>query len=265
MNARVAAIEAVTGRSRMHFAHGMYAVLFLAAALAAGFARGSGAGSGAILGAAALAMLALAAVSWDPAPVPGPPAVRGRGRGMPSRPVLLLGLIVFVAFLAENALQSWSALRLERGLEARPATGALAPATLGFAVAVGRFAGQALSARVGEAPLLLGAALLGAAGAAGFALAPSVAAALVCLFLAGSGIAVVAPSVLGIAGRRAAPGERGAAVAMVSVIASTGFFVGPAMMGGIAAAFGLQTALLSLALLLAAVPGLWWLVRHGAV
>jgi MFS family permease len=63
------------------------------------------------------------------------------------------------------------------------------------------------------------------------------------IFVAGLGTSVCAPILLGLAGRHAAEDARAAAVSMVTTLAYLGFLLGPALVGLIAEATSLRTAL----------------------
>ena len=259
MNARVGTIEAATGVRAMHLAHGLFAVVYLGAALATGLARDEGLGPLPVLlvvGLACGALALLARVLGEPdgsMTEAGDAMQEGQGGRVFTVPVVLLGLVAFAAFLAENGWQSWSALFLERTFGADPALGAMGPAAVGLALAVGRFAGQAIAARVEDRLLIAGATLTAIAGGTAVALAPGPNVVLAGLFVAAAGVSVIAPSALSLAGRMASPSQRGAAVATVGVIAYTGFFVGPALIGFVADAEGLRTALGSIVVVLALV------------
>jgi MFS family permease len=67
------------------------------------------------------------------------------------------------------------------------------------------------------------------------------------ILLAGLGTSVCAPTVISIAGRIVAPGDRGSAVSIVTTIAYLGFLVGPAAVGLAADAASLRAALAGVA------------------
>ena len=246
MNAGIAEAEARTGRHAMQFAHGTFAAVYTLTALGAGQARGAGVDAGAILGAVTVACICLAALSRQDVPVVARQA-GPTGRRFPGPVLIALGLIGAVAFMTENGLQSWSALFLERLLAAPPQVSSLAPATVGLAVAIGRFAGQGLTVLIGDMAMLLVGALLGGLGCLIFALSGTLAPALTGIFVGAAGVSILAPTALSLAGRIAGPERRGAAVATVGVIAYSGFFVGPALIGLVSDGFGLRAAILVLA------------------
>jgi fucose permease len=163
------------------------------------------------------------------------------------RPLLVLGALAAVAYLVENAWQSWSAVYLETSLGAVAGIAALGPALFGASAATGRFGGHALAERVSERTLLASGAAIGSAGTLLAALADSVPVALAGIAVAGLGTSVCAPTLLGLAGRLVAPDQRGSAVSAVTTLAYTGFLIGPAAVGLVAGATSLSAALAGVA------------------
>ena len=72
----------------------------------------------------------------------------------------------------------------------------------------------------------------------------------------------MAPALFGAAGRLAGPGGRGAAIARVTSLGYSGFIFGPAVVGLIAQATDLRTALATLALMALGVGIGGWLVMR---
>ena len=147
------------------------------------------------------------------------------------------------AFLCEDALQSWSALQLERGLAASPAISGLGPGLFAGAMAFGRLSGGALGHRVRDGVLVAVAGSALAVGALVLAVAPTAPIALGALVLAGLGTSVLAPVLFSAVGRRAAPGRQGADLAAVTAVGYAGFVTGPPLIGAVSAATSLPTAL----------------------
>jgi fucose permease len=160
-----------------------------------------------------------------------------------STALVALGGLGALAYLVENALQSWSALHLEETLGAGPAVGGLGPGLFAAGAAMGRLSAQWVTARTADRLLLGVSATLGGAGTLVAALAPSPGIALIGVFLAGASISVAAPTIFSLAGRAVAPFDRGRAMATVTTIAYLGFLLGPPMVGAIAGAGGLRLAL----------------------
>ena len=262
MNARVSEIEARTGRSLMNVAHAMFSVAYAVSALLTGAMREAGWGPEAVF--PAIALLVLATVPFQHMEVgPAETAEAARARRLPRALVGVCGAIVLIAFMTESTVESWSALHVERTLGGGAAEGAFGPAMLGMTMAVGRFSGQGLAARLSELAVIRAATGLAIAGVLVAAAAPSPMVAYLGFGLLGLGISVVGPMGLALAGRLAAPGHRTAVIARVAVIGFLGFFLAPALMGLGAQAFGLRWAFACVALLLALLWPLTLAVRAG--
>jgi MFS family permease len=240
INANIGRVESATGRRLMPFAHGLYSVGVLVGAVAAGLARGAGASRESILLAvsACIALAAVAAVG-DRAPVHAEPTRRLRlAKGL-----VLVGLVGAAGFVVEGALESWSALFLTRVHHASPGVSGLGPGVFAGSMAAGRFLGQA-ARRFDDGLLLAGGAALSVVGCAVAGLSPDAAVGLVGLAVGGAGVALNAPVVFGLAGRRP---DAAAAVATVTTIGYLGLLVGPPLVGLIAQVSSLRVSFLVLA------------------
>ncbi|MGV9819505.1 MFS transporter [Nocardia xishanensis] len=166
----------------------------------------------------------------------------------PSRSrVWLLGLLAAACLLGEGAAADWSAVHLG-GLHASPAAGAAAYAGYSAAMACGRLVGDRLIARFGAPRVVRAGAILASAGLiAGLSVA-DVPFALAGWAVFGLGLSVTIPSLFSAAG---AGGPR--AVATVAVTGYLGLLAGPALIGALASATTLPTALVLPALLAAGV------------
>jgi MFS family permease len=245
INAAAARIEAVEQRRLMPLAHGLYSVGILSGAAGAGLARGAGVGREPIL-LGVSAAIALTAV-WA-APDSGPLQAEGtivRNFHL-ERVLVVIGLVGAAAFLVEGAIESWSALFLERQLGARPQVSGLGPGVFGAAMAAARFTGQWL--RLPERALLTGGAAVSAAGCILAAAASNAPVALVGFALGGAGMALNAPLLFGAAGRKSAT-----AIATVTTIGYAGIVLGPPLVGGVAQLASLRVSFVVLALVAAAV------------
>ena len=241
MNASAARIETETGERLMPLAHGLYSVGILVGAVGGGLARGAGSGREPIL-VVASCVIALVAVwtATDSGPISSPGS-HGLQFG---RALIVMGLVGAAAFVVEGGIESWSALFLERQLNAQPAVSGLGPGFYGAAMAAGRFFGQAT--RLPDRLLLTGGAVVATAGCLIAATAPSSPVALVGFVLGGLGVSLNAPIVFGAAGRRSA-----SAVATVTTLGYVGLLVGPPLVGGIAQATSLRVAFVALAVVAA--------------
>jgi MFS family permease len=248
INAEAAHAEA-GGRPAMNLAHAVFSASVVGASVLVGVLRTLDAGSVAVLGtvAALLLAIAVAVTRIRVAPVPAPAEPERLPLLRIPRPLLVLGALAALAYLVENAWQSWSAVHLESDLGAAAGLAALGPALFGASAAAGRLGGHALAGRLGERSLLAAGAAIGAAGTLLAALAGSVPVALAGIAVAGIGTSVCAPTLLGLAGRLVGPDQRGGAVSAVTTLAYTGFLVGPAAVGLVAGATSLPTALAGVA------------------
>jgi MFS family permease len=253
INAAVAEWETETGRRAMSAAHAVYSAGVVVGAVSAGVARHSGAGAPLVLGACAVALVAIAAPNVRAATaVPG--VTTRRPRLDLSRRVLVLGTLCALGFLVEGGIENWSALYVEDTLGGSALAGGLAPGLFAASMVGGRVLAQAFGHRYRDSTILAAGGIAAAAGVALAAATDSVVVALAAFSLGGAGVSVVAPVTFGAAGRDAAPARRGVAVGSVTTFGYLGFLVGPPLVGGVAGASSLRAGLLALvaaALLLA--------------
>jgi predicted MFS family arabinose efflux permease len=243
MNAEIAAIEAESGRRLMHFAHALFSVGVIVGAVATGIARQAGSGGLGVLSGLGAALLAVAIATRSAPRRVALPRVRRR-----LRPALVvLGAACAASFVVEGGIENWSALFLERQLDAAPVVSALGPGCFAAAMVAGRLSGHRLAGRLGDALLLAAGGACAAAGLVLASRAPSAFPALLGFAIAGTGASVAAPTLFGAAGRAAGEAERGSAVATVTTVAYLGFLAGPPLVGATAQALGLRTAFLVLA------------------
>jgi MFS family permease len=258
MNAAVSELEVRRDARLMQVAHALYSAGVLVGALAVGLARELGAGRVEIL--AGIALVLVVATAMNLRRENAEPRGAAGGRPGLSRAAIPLGIACGAAFVIEGAMENWGAIFLERDLDAGPGVSALAPAAYGGAMMLGRFSGQWLERRLGDA-LLLGCAIAVAlVGLLGAAAAPNVPVAVGAFFVGGAGISIAAPALFGAGGRLTSPEERGRALATVTTLGYLGFLVGPPMVGGLAELFGLRVSFVALAAiaagLVAAIPRL---------
>ena len=241
VNVATAAWERVEAHRLMALGHAGFSAGVLVGSIATGVARDGGADPVHVLPvvAAALLLLALVQPAYRQLPSEGAAARRG---GLP-RVLLLLGVLVAASFLIEDAVQSWSALRLERGLGAPPWLSALGPGLFAGAMTAGRLGAHVIGGRFSEVRLVVGGGLLIAGGSVLLAVATVPAVALVGVVLVGSGVSVLAPTLFSAVGARSAPGRAGADLAAVSALGYTGFVIGPPLVGLISGATSLPVAL----------------------
>jgi predicted MFS family arabinose efflux permease len=243
MNAQAVAVEARAGRPIMSSFHGMWSLGGFAGAGLATLALRAGAAPVAhVVGATVLfGALAFAATSRLLPREADPPA-DGRRLARPTGALLALGTMALLALVSEGAMGDWSAVYLERSLGTSAPTAALGFAAFSLAMAAGRFVGDALAARFGDARVVR-TSTAAAAVAFGAALVvgdPTVAiAGLACV---GFGLANLIPILF-----RAASTLPGVAashgIAAVGTLGYAGFLAGPPLIGLAADATSLPCAL----------------------
>jgi MFS family permease len=266
INADAVREEVRSGRPLLNLAHAFFSAAVVAASLATGALRWAGAGPGLVFGLAA-AVVVLAAIALRPGPaqtweIPeaDPPKLFER---VPTW-LLVIGVLGALAYWIEGAWQDWGAIHLERTLDAPPAVSALGPALFAAAMTAGRLAGNRLLVRWSERRLLVLGALVAAVGTAIAAVTSSVGVALAGIMLAGAGCSVLAPTIIGVAGRAAAPRERATVVGSVTTLMYLGFLVGPALVGGLAELATLRASLAAVAALALLLAFLCAIVRLPA-
>jgi len=175
----------------------------------------------------------------------------------PPRALLAIGLVALAALLSEGAAIDWSALYVNDALGASAATGALVLAVFQLAMTTGRLVGDRVTVALGPVLVVRGGGLVAAAGLGVTLLVGHPVAAFLGFACLGIGLAVVFPVALRAATQQ--PGiSAGPALAGVSTMGYFGFLVGPPLIGGLASATSLPTALwlvVSLTLLQAALAG----------
>ena len=251
-----------TGPPLMNLAHALFSAGVVGASLLTGLLRSLDAELVVVLGATsvALATIALLLSRLEAAPRPAS-MYRSRVGDLLRipRPLAILGSLCAIAYLVENAWQSWSAVHLHETLHSSAAFASVGPALFAASALVGRLLGQQLACRVSERALIAGGAGVAATGTLLAATARSPSLALFGIGVAGLGTSVCAPTLITLAGRNATAEMRASAVSIVTTIAYLGFLIGPAAVGLGASASSLPIALAGVALLAAmlALGALW--------
>lgn len=254
MNAQGVVVERHLGRSIMSGLHGMWSVGALAGGAVGVWAAHAGVDARAHLAGAALVLLACGAVAgrWLLPMRAGPEEVEPPRFVVPSRPVLVIGLVGFCAVFAEGASQDWCAVYLRKVTGASPGVAAASFTAFAFTMAAGRLAGDAVVRRLGTVASVRGGGALAVAGGLLVTLSRAQAPAIAGFMLIGAGVAVVVPLVFAAAGNAAAsPGE---GVAGAATIAYTSGFIAPGVIGGVAAGWSLPVSFAVVTLLAAGMP-----------
>lgn len=250
MNARVAAIENQRGIHLMNLAHAAYSFGYMGGAVLTGLLRGMGWGPGWVMATMAGIAVLCALLTIEPdGRIEGLRRPRdGSARHLGLVPVIGGG-IVLIAFMTENASESWSALHIEKTLGGSPEEGALGPAAMALTMAFARLGGQWLAGRMDAFLILRGGAVIAALGALIVATAAAPPWAYLGLVVTGIGASVLAPTSFSLVGQFSPPEARARAVARATFLGYFGYFVGPPLLGVIAGSFGLRFAFVFAAVL----------------
>ncbi len=260
MNAHAVAVEQALGRPVLSRLHAMWSLGGLAGSA-------GGAALLAVLSPGAQVALAAAMAAAGMLGVTGAmlPSVPTGGEAPGRRPwrdggLLLLGVLMAGAFMAEGAVLDWSGIFLlgTRGLA--PALAAMGYAAFSAAMVGMRLAGDAIRVRLGAAGML-GLTVLGLPGMALALLAPGQVAPLAGFALVGVSVANVAPVLFALAGRRGT--SPAACVAVAASIGYAGVLGGPPLLGLVAQAGSVGGALWLVGGLCGAVGVLGALVGRG--
>lgn len=250
MNANAADVERARGRPTMSSFHGFFSVGGLSGALLGGLMIRAGLGEGG--GALLLAGVSLAAILLLQRSLLDSGAHQREGRRSrsfiaPRGRVLALGLLALLCMVVEGALVDWSALLLrERSGVGAPAA-AIGYSAFSITMALSRFAGDRVVARLGPAVVMAAGGIAISCGIALAVATPYFVVGCIGFALVGLGAANVVPVVFSAAAGHG--GERPeAALAAVATIGYSGFLMGPPAIGWIAAHSGLAVAVGTLAL-----------------
>lgn len=249
INTEASALEKAQGRPLMSTMHAMFSVGGIAGAALTGLALARGMAPGvhfALVG-AACALLVVAvrpALARIAAPMPEPDRAPARHR-MPAA-LWALGLVASVAMIAEGAMYDWATVYMRETLHAGRGAASAGYAVFSLGMTAGRFGGDGLRARIGDARLARGGAALAAAGlllALAFRFTPS---ALAGFALLGLGLANLIP-VLFLAAARVEGVPAAESIARVAGLSYAGMLFGPVAIGFTAEATSLRLALLLIA------------------
>jgi MFS family permease len=178
----------------------------------------------------------------------------------PDKALMVLGLICFCCTLCEGAMADWSSLYYRQVLKDPSQAGTIGYTAFIFAMAFGRFTGDALIQRFRNRKMLMADGFLIVAGL-GLALAvPSPLVVIMGYAAVGFGVATIIPIVYTVAAKSGTMAPS-IALAAVSTIGFTGFLIGPPVIGFIAHETGLRLALL----LVVVLGGVIFLMARQAV
>ena len=170
----------------------------------------------------------------------------------PPRQLVVLGFVAFASLLAEGAVGDWSAVYIDKPLEAGKVIAAFGYFAFSAMMVVGRLSGDRLAVRFGPVALTRVGGLLAAGSLTVALLIGNPVAAIIGFAGMGAGLAVVVPTVFRAAGSHPkVPPAIG--LASVSMIGYFGFLIGPPLIGSAGDLIGLPKALGLVALITVAI------------
>ena len=172
---------------------------------------------------------------------------------MPPRALWALGAIALVTGIADEAIADWTTLFIRQDLGATAFIASLAYSIYSFAMLVGRFAGDSISARLDAMRILQISGAMGATGLLVGTVIHTPAAMLVGIAIIGLGFSAIYPTLYRLAGN--APDiSRASGLATIATIAYLGFMVGPLIIGPVANASSLRAALIGVGVVCLLIP-----------
>lgn len=177
--------------------------------------------------------------------------------------VLLLAGLAAATFLVEGAMLDWSALLLTRAGLVAAQQGGTGYMFFAIAMTIGRFAGDAVTNRIGDRAVLFWGGVVSVGGFAVLLLAPGIAIACLGFVLIGLGASNIVPVLFRKAGsQKVMPSAL--AIGAITTTGYAGVLVGPTCIGLVAEAVGLDTAFCLLAALMCLVPASAHIVAASA-
>jgi predicted MFS family arabinose efflux permease len=251
MNIHAVEVERAAKEPLMSGFHGMFSVGGLLGAAVMTFLLSMQFNAVASTVAAAITMVIVMTFAW-PRFAATVPAQTGHHSAMPRGIVVLLAILTCIVFLVEGAILDWGALLITRANLVSVARSGLGYVVFSIAMTIGRFAGDAIVARVGDYAALFWGSLVAIVGFAILLLVPVAVIAMSGFLLIGFGASNIVPVLFRKAGSQHAM-PAALAIAAVTTVGYAGILVGPAAIGFIAKALGLQTAFWMLAAVMAVV------------
>lgn len=245
MNAHGVAVEKALGHPTMSRFHGMFSLGGMVGAGIGGMLAAKGWSPGFHFAFAAGLFVAGTLAFW-PMLLQHCETQREGEHRLPIRqipPVLFaISAIGFCILLSEGAIADWTAVYLRQNLQAGPALAAAGYSVFSATMAVFRFLGDWITAKLGPARTVLSGTLLAGLGMTWAALAPTARLSLPGFGIVGAGFSVIIPLVFGSGGRIKGV-DPGAGIATVTGLGYVGFIVGPPTIGLLAEWITLRGAL----------------------
>ena len=150
--------------------------------------------------------------------------------GWPTKATIGLGLLCFLALMAEGSVLDWSAIYFAAEFKVDAGTAGIAYAFFSGGMAASRFTGDWLRLKFGAVHMVIASALLTAISLAFAVSISSFLTAVIAFTFAGIGVGNIAP-VLFAGGGRLEPEAPGRGIAAVTTLGYAGFLAGPPLIG----------------------------------
>jgi MFS family permease len=255
MNANAVQIERALGRAIMSSSHGFWSLGGFVGGLGGAYLIAHiGAERQALIVAGTALLLVLAALPFLHKDAP---AARSETAAPREKTALIirdarlwiLGVMALVAMIPEGAVLDWAAIFLTKELGAGLFAAGLGFALFSGAMAIMRFAGDALRTRHGAVKTLRISAVVAALGLAVSGLAPTPAMAIMGFAIAGLGVANIVPILFSAAGNHAGL-PTGVGISTVTMVGYSGILVAPSAIGFVGEHIGFRATYLTLAILM---------------
>ncbi|TLV04107.1 MFS transporter [Dyadobacter luticola] len=243
MNAQAVLVQEKHGSHIMSSFHGMFSVGGLLGSIGLGFLIKAGLSPTVAALSISLLLIVITATQFKKLfPKSEEAQADSMTLSLPKGPVVFLGIMCFITFLAEGSLLDWSAVFLQFSRNFDPSLSGLGYASFSVAMAVMRLTGDGIIHRLGSAKVVLYGTLLAGFGFLIAVTLPWAAAALIGFVLVGLGAANVVPVFFTAAGR--IPNiPPSIALSGVTILGYSGQLAGPAMIGVLAELTSLSIAL----------------------
>lgn len=248
-------VQARAGRPLMSGFHGLYSVGGLIGAGAVTLALSSGLNV-LLAAAAASAIVIVSLVVATPGFLTLPRTQKsGASFVMPHGVVILIGVMTGLTFLVEGAVLDWGAILLSESKQMPVGNAGAGYSAFALAMTLARIVGDRFVARLGDKRTLALGAILTAIGVAVAAWADNSWVSVAGFAVSGVGAANIVPVLFTLAGRQKMM-PAGYAISAVSTLGYLGVFLGPALVGHVAAVITLPLSFGALAVLMVVVAAL---------
>ncbi len=230
MNAHAVRIERRLGRSIMSGFHGLWAVGMIVGSVLGGLCAGAGisAPTEFTITAVAFAVVGVASCGLLPPDDPAAADVRPPRYALPSRAILIIGIVGFCGIFAEGAANTWCAVYLIHIAHASAALGAYSLTGFSATLALGRLTGDAIARRFGPVATVRTGGVIAVAGAVLVALSTGQVLCIVGFAAIGLGIATSVPLAFAAAGRLGGDAEASVA-GIATIMYGAGLIAGPSV------------------------------------